>query len=71
MNATMRFISWGTIPVGYAIGGFLGGVIGLHNTIWVGAIGAVVSFVPVALVADPADPRRCPSAVEGGADGAD
>jgi MFS family permease len=49
MNATMRFISWGTIPVGYAVGGFLGGVIGLHNTIWVGAIGSVVSFVPVAL----------------------
>ena len=49
MNATMRFISWGTIPVGYLIGGFLGGVIGLHNTIWVGAIGAIVSFMPVAL----------------------
>ena len=49
MNATMRFISWGMIPVGYTIGGFLGGVIGLHNTIWVGALGAIVSFVPVAL----------------------
>jgi MFS family permease len=49
MNATMRFISWGTIPVGYTVGGFLGGVIGLHNTIWVGALGAIVSFVPVAL----------------------
>jgi MFS family permease len=49
MNATMRFVSWGTIPVGYAVGGFLGGVIGLHNTIWVGAIGSVVSFAPVAL----------------------
>jgi MFS family permease len=49
MNATMRLISWGTIPVGYTIGGFLGGVIGLHNTIWVGALGAIVSFVPVAL----------------------
>jgi MFS family permease len=49
MNATMRFISWGTIPIGYLIGGILGGVIGLHNTIWVGALGAFVSFVPVAL----------------------
>jgi len=49
MNATMRFVSWGTIPVGYTVGGFLGGVIGLHNTIWVGAIGSVISFVPVAL----------------------
>lgn len=49
MNATMRFISWGTIPVGCLIGGFLGGVIGLHNTIWVGAIGAIVSCIPVAI----------------------
>jgi MFS family permease len=49
MNATMRFISWGTIPVGYAVGGFLGGAIGLHNTIWLGAVGSVISFVPVAL----------------------
>jgi hypothetical protein len=49
MNATMRFVSWGTIPVGYAVGGFLGGIIGLHNTIWLGALGSVISFVPVAL----------------------
>jgi MFS family permease len=49
INATMRFIAWGTIPIGSIGGGFLGGVIGLHNTIWVGALGSVVSFVPVAL----------------------
>ena len=39
MNATMRFIVWGTIPIGSIIGGFLGGAIGLHQTIWIGAIG--------------------------------
>ncbi|MBA3877903.1 MAG: MFS transporter, partial [Anaerolinea sp.] len=44
MNATMRFIVWGTIPVGSIVGGFLGGIIGLHNTIWVGAIGGLVAF---------------------------
>ena len=49
MNATMRFISWGTIPIGSIAGGLLGGAIGLHNTIWVGALGSVVAFVPVAL----------------------
>jgi MFS family permease len=48
MNATMRFISWSTIPVGTAVGGLLGGVIGLHNTIVLGAIGGIVTFVPVA-----------------------
>jgi MFS family permease len=49
MNATMRFISWGTIPIGTIAGGFLGGAIGLHNTILVGALGCVIAFVPVAL----------------------
>jgi hypothetical protein len=49
MNASMRFVSWGTIPIGYLVGGFLGGIIGLHNTIWVGAIGSIISFIPVAL----------------------
>ena len=49
MNATMRFIVWGTIPLGQIVGGFLASVIGLHNTIWVGAIGGLVAFVPVAL----------------------
>ncbi len=49
MNATMRFIVWGTIPLGSIMGGVLGNIIGLHATIWVGAIGSLVSFVPVAI----------------------
>jgi MFS family permease len=49
MNATMRFIVWGTIPLGQIVGGFLASVIGLHNTVWVGAIGGLIAFVPVAL----------------------
>ena len=47
MNATMRFIVWGTIPFGNLLGGSLGGVIGLHNTIWIGAIGGLFVFLPV------------------------
>ena len=47
MNATMRFIVWGTIPLGAIIGGALGGIIGLHATIIVGAIGGLFAFVPV------------------------
>ena len=49
MNATMRFIVWGTIPIGSTIGGILGGVIGLHETIWVGAIGGCFVFLPALL----------------------
>jgi MFS family permease len=47
MNATMRFIVWGTIPVGSILGGALGGLIGLHETIWIGAIGGLFMFLPV------------------------
>ena len=49
MNATMRFIVWGTIPIGSILGGALGGVIGLHETIWIGAIGGMFVFLPVFL----------------------
>ncbi len=49
MNATMRFIVWGTIPIGSILGGFLGGVIGLHETIWIGAIGGIFVFLQVLL----------------------
>ena len=49
MNATMRFIVWGTIPIGSIVGGVLGGVIGLQATLWVGAIGSFMGFLPVML----------------------
>jgi MFS family permease len=43
MNATMRFVVWGTIPIGSIVSGILGSAIGLHDTIWVGAI---LFFIP-------------------------
>jgi MFS family permease len=46
MNATMRFIVWGTIPIGAFLGGLLGETIGLRPTLWVAAIGTVFAFVP-------------------------
>lgn len=49
MNGTMRVISWSTIPLGTIAGGTLGSAIGLHETIWVGALGSVLGFLPVAL----------------------
>jgi MFS family permease len=49
MNATMRFIVWGTVPIGAILGGALAQVIGLHATIVVGALGGLVAFVPVTL----------------------
>jgi MFS family permease len=40
MNSVMRFIVWGTIPIGTLLGGALGSTIGLRETIVIGAIGA-------------------------------
>ncbi len=47
MNATMRLIVWGTIPIGAVLGGLLGTVVGLHAALWVSAIGALTAFLPV------------------------
>ena len=45
MNATMRFIVWGVIPIGALIGGVLGTVFGLRTTLWIGSVGSVLSIV--------------------------
>ena len=46
MNATMRFIVWGTMPIGTIAGGLLGTFVGLHEAIWIGAIGGLFAFLP-------------------------
>jgi MFS family permease len=47
MNASRRFVVWGVIPLGALIGGVLASRVGLHATIWIGAIGASLSFLPL------------------------
>ncbi len=47
MNATMRFMVWGTMPVGAALGGAVGGAIGLRPTIWIAATASLLAVVPV------------------------
>jgi MFS family permease len=47
MNATMRLIVWGTIPIGALLGGVLGTVFGLVPVLWLSAIGTSLSFLPV------------------------
>ncbi|HVA86590.1 MAG TPA: MFS transporter [Candidatus Saccharimonadales bacterium] len=49
MNATMRFIVWGTIPIGAVIGGIIATITTLHTAIWVGGIGAALPILPVLL----------------------
>jgi MFS family permease len=44
MNAAMRWIVWGTIPVGTLLGGVIGSAVSLHFALWVGAIGSLLPF---------------------------
>ena len=69
MNATVRFLNWGPIPLGAFLGGVLGETIGLRPTLWVAAAGSLLPAVPLllsqirglqrlpgGLVAEPASP---------------
>jgi MFS family permease len=49
MNATMRFMVWGTIPIGSFVGGVLGKTIGIRPTLWIGAFGGLLAVVPLVL----------------------
>ncbi|HET7736590.1 MAG TPA: MFS transporter [Nocardioidaceae bacterium] len=47
MNATMRFIVWGTMPIGAFLGGVLGSTIGVRETLLVSAVGMSLSWLPI------------------------
>jgi MFS family permease len=49
MNASMRWIVWGTMPAGSLLGGALATGWGLRMSLWVGAIGCAFTFLPVLL----------------------
>ena len=45
MNATMRFLVWGTMPLGGLVGGALGELFGLRPALAVSAAGTTVAFL--------------------------
>jgi MFS family permease len=49
MNATMRFMVWGTMPLGSLTGGLLGTVLGLRTTLIIAALGGMLSVFWVIL----------------------
>jgi MFS family permease len=49
MNATMRFIVWGTIPIGAILGGAIATATSVVTAIWVGALGSILAVLPVLL----------------------
>lgn len=62
MNATIRFLIWGTIPIGAFLGGLLGGTIGLRATFVVAGIGSTLSSLPI-LLSSVRSLRHLPAAV--------
>jgi len=49
MNASMRFLVWGTIPVGGLVGGLMGEFLGLRTTIGITAVAGTLAFLWVLL----------------------
>jgi MFS family permease len=47
MNATMRFIVWGTIPIGFILGGVLATVVPVRAALIIAAVACTTSFLPV------------------------
>ena len=47
MNASIRFIVWGTMPIGAFIGGVVGSAVGPRNVFWIGVVGAALAALPV------------------------
>ena len=42
MNASIRFIVWGVLPIASLLSGFLGTAIGILPTMWIGVVGGVL-----------------------------
>jgi MFS family permease len=51
VNASRRFIVWGTIPLGSLVGGALAATVGLRPTLFVGALGCTLALLPLSLSA--------------------
>ena len=49
MNASIRFIVWGTMPIGSLVGGVLGEVVGIRNVFWIALAGQALAALFVVL----------------------
>lgn len=68
MNATMRFLVWGTIPVGQIIGGILASIFGVREAVFIGGVLGCFAFVPL-LFSSVRQLQKIPTPVGNGADG--
>ena len=46
-TASRRLVNFGVVPLGALTGGLLSKWVGLHETLWIGAVGATVAFLPL------------------------
>ena len=49
MNASVRFVVWGVMPIAALLAGVLGQWLGVLATMWIGAIGQLLSATFVAI----------------------
>jgi hypothetical protein len=47
MNASIRFLVWGVMPIGSFLAGVLGAAHGPRSVFWIAAVGAVMACLPV------------------------
>jgi predicted MFS family arabinose efflux permease len=47
MNASARFLVWGSMPVGAFIGGILGTHLGIVPTLWIASFAGLISLLPI------------------------
>jgi MFS family permease len=65
MNASIRFVVWGVMPLAALSAGFLGAQLGLVPAMWLGVAGGVLSVLPVVFSPLPGM-RKLPDSVEAG-----
>ncbi|TDD43872.1 MFS transporter [Nonomuraea terrae] len=47
VNASVRFLTWGAMPLGALLGGLIAQQIGVRQALWVLMVGRLVAFVPL------------------------
>ncbi|MFB7076428.1 MFS transporter [Streptomyces sp. NPDC056308] len=47
MNASIRFVVWGSMPLAALAAGWLGSAIGVVATLWIGVVGSVATVLPI------------------------
>ena len=63
MNASVRFVVWGVMPLAALAAGYLGGELGLVPAMWLGVAGCLVAVLPVLFSPLPGM-RKLPDSVE-------